>query len=216
MKNKILLTMIFLILAFSIGHISAITYEKADNQNEFKYSSSNYKYNVYLNDASGFIFTSGYKQIKSVKITDINNESKTLENNIDFRNNKTLTGYKVDIDFNKKQLGLNNLKKIEVDFTKQPDLTISKISKNKKEYSIKITNKGDLTAKKNYLGIYIQKNGKYKIIKKIMVPKIRPNKSKTMKIKIINNYNKPLKLFHVDCTNIINETNEENNIKIYK
>jgi len=216
MKNKVLLMLLILVsLLIIIIPVSAATFEKADNQSEFRYSSSNYKFNVYLNDVGGFILTHDHKQIKSVKVIDINNKSKTLKNNIDFKNNKTLIGYRANIDFNKRQLVLDNLKKVEVTFVKQPDLVISKISKNKKEYLVKITNKGDLTANKNHLGMYAEKNGKYSLIKKAVVPKLQPKKSVIIKVKIVNAYIKSTKVFHVDYTNRINEINEDNNFKVY-
>jgi hypothetical protein len=215
MRSKVSLLLIFLVLIFSISSVSASIYEKSDDQSEFRYSNYNFKFSVYFNDASGFVYTNNYKQIGSIKIIDVNNKSSILRNNIDFKNNKTLAGYKADIDFSKRQLGLNNLKKVEVNFVKQPDLIISKISKNKKNYLITIKNKGDLTAGRNRIGMYVEKNGKYKLVRNVLVPKIQPNKSRIVKIKIVNAYIKVPKVFYVDYKDTINETNKENNLKIY-
>jgi hypothetical protein len=205
MKNKELIIGFMIIIGiFLISPVSAATYTLLDYDYDIEYSSSNYNYNVYFNSYSGYVSTSGYRQIYSVKITDIYGYSKTLLRNRDFKNSKSKYGYSTSIDFDNDKLGLSSLKTLEVRFVKQSDLRIMKTKKRGNYYYVTVKNYGDATARSSYLGTYIYS----KKTKKTYIPSLKPGKYKTVKIYAKTYFTKT---FKADCTNLVNEVYESNN-----
>ncbi|WP_169805411.1 CARDB domain-containing protein [Methanobrevibacter cuticularis] len=199
----------------SVNYSSALTHQKKNA--EFSYSTKNKAYNIYYNDVAGFILTKNYKQISFVKITDIEGNSKTLKNKIHFKNNKTIFGYTADINFNKNDLKLNKIRKIEVSFVRQPNLRISKIVKKSNFFYITVKNSGDFKAESNYLGVYVQKSyfDKQKFVKKIRIPALKPGQSKKIKFSMNKKYKKYLKKASVDYKKRINEIYKYNNSRLF-
>ncbi|MGB9979425.1 CARDB domain-containing protein [Methanobacterium sp.] len=207
MKQKIIILGIALVTVFFLmGSVSAATFTLLGSDSEYSYSNSNYAFNIYFNDYCGYVETYGYRQISSVKITDIYGESTTLTRNIDFTNTKNSYGYNAYIDINQDDLGLYPLKSITVNFIKQPDLRIAAVKKSGNYYYITVKNYGDATARSSYLGTYIYAH----TTKKTYTPYLQPGQYKTVKVYANSYYSKT---FKADCTNLVNEVYEYNNVK---
>lgn len=215
MKNsgKLLILCFFVLVAFfSLSAASAATYTLYDEDDSYYYSNNAENYEVEFDSKSGSIWTENYKQVSSIKISDNKGKSKTLKNKIDFKNYKSKNGYSMYKTFYASNLGLSEIKKVTVNFLKQPDLKITKVKRKNNNYYITIKNTGDATAKGNYLGTYSK--GKY--IKKTYVPALKPGKYKTVKVSISSYYTKYNKIFNVDYKNKINELKKYNNKKTVK
>ncbi len=213
--NKTAFLAILMIFLIFINSASAISFSKISD--EYYYSSKDKAFNIYFNSVAGFIITKEYKQISSVKIIDINGKYKILKNSIDFKNKKTKLGYSTDININKNKMKLDYIKKIDVNFVKQPDLKISKIKKKNNKYIFSIKNIGTASAKKNYLGISAQKDflSKKKLIKKVKVPLIKAGKSKNVEVSLKSKYKKYTKIATVDYKNQVNEVSKLDNSRYF-
>ncbi len=169
-----------------------------------------------------------YKNIESIKITfkapwlinaplqtfiikgnALNNDgsSNKIANKIIKRDD----GYYLDLKFNLKSM-INNftisdykISQIEINYTKQPDLTITNIVKSGNYYNIVIRNIGDAIAKTNYLGAL---NGT-KTIKNIKINSLAPGEGMAVKTAVNLRYS----AFKVDNTNLVNETYKNNNMR---
>lgn len=213
--NKILvISVVGLFLFGFIGSTSAATFTRTSN--DFFYSTKDKSFNIYFNDVAGFILTNNYKKVSSVKLFDSDGKSTNLNKN-NISNKKTANGYTTNIDFDKNYLKLKNIKKVQVNFEKQPDLQIKKISKKGSYYYITVKNNGDAKSKSNQLGIYVQKNlfSKKKLIKKIKVPSLKSKQTKKIKVSINKKYKKYYKIAMVDYKNKINERYEYNNQALF-
>lgn len=207
MKQKIVILGITLITAFLLmGSASATTFTLLDNDSDLSYSNSAYTFNIYFNPYCGYVSTYGYKQISSVKITDIYGSSKTLIQNVNFRNIKNSYGYSASIDLDKDKLGLSSLKRVDVNFVKQPDLRIAAIKRSGNYYYVTVKNYGDATARSSYLGTSVYS---HKTVK-TYIPYLKSGQYKTVKLYVKSYYSKT---FKADCTNLVNEVYEYNNIK---
>lgn len=207
MKQKILIIGILLIAGLVLANpASATTFTLLGSDSDLSYSNSASTFNIYFNDYCGFVSTYGYKQIYSVKITDIYGATKTLTRNIDFTNTKSSYGYTASIDINQDELGLSPLKRVEVNFVKQPDLRIAATKKIGNYYYITVKNYGDATARSSYLGTYVYS---HKTIK-TYIPSLKPGQYKTVKVYVKSYY---YKTFKADYTNLVNEIYEYNNVK---
>lgn len=207
MKQKIIILAIALITAFLLmGSASAATFTLLGSDSEVSYSNSANTFNVYLNAYCGYVSTYGYKQISSIRITDIYGLKATLTRNVDFTSTKSSYGYTTSVDINQDELGLSPLKRIEVNFIKQSDLRIAATKKSGNYYYITVKNYGDATARSSYLGtsIYSHKT------MKTYIPSLKPGQYKTVKIYVKSYYSKT---FKADCTNLVNEIYEYNNVK---
>lgn len=205
MKQKIILLGIVLITAFLLmGSASAATFTLLGSDSSYSYSNSAYTFNIYFDAYGGFVSTYGYKQISSVKITDIYGSTETLVRNIDFTNSKTSYGYSTDIDLD--NLGLSSLKSVTVNFVKQPDLKIAAFKKSGSYYYVTVKNYGDATARSSYLGTYVYGH----TTKKNYIPSLQPGQYKTVKVYVGYYY---FPTFKADCTNLVNEIYEFNNVK---
>ena len=207
MKQKIIILAIALITTFLLmGSASAATFTLLGSDSSYSYSNSAYTFNIYFDDYGGFVSTYGYKQISSVKITDSYGSTKTLIRNIDFTNSKSSYGYSTNINIDQDNLGLSSLKSVTVNFVKQPDLRIATTKKSGNYYYITVKNYGDATARSSYLGTYVYG---HKTIK-TYVPYLKPGQYKTVKVYVKSYFSKT---FKADCTNLVNEIYEYNNIK---
>lgn len=207
MRQKILILGIMLITSFILmGSASAAKFTLLNSDSDISYSNNNYNFNVYFNSYSGAVSTAEYKQLYSIKITDINGLSKTLIRGIDFTNTKNSYGYSSSVYFDQDQLGLSSLKSVEVNFVKQPDLGISSIKKKGNYYYIAVKNYGDATARSSYLGTYVYGHK----ITKTYISSLKPGQYKTVKLYIKSYYSKK---FKADYTNLVSETCESNNVK---
>ncbi|WP_042704304.1 CARDB domain-containing protein [Methanobrevibacter arboriphilus] len=112
---------------------------------------------------------------------------------------------------------LDYIKKIDVNFVKQPDLKISKIKKKNNKYIFSIKNIGTASAKKNYLGISAQKDflSKKKLIKKVKFPLIKAGKSKNVEVSLKSKYKKYTKIATVDYKNQVNEVSKLDNSRYF-
>ncbi len=207
MEQKIIIVGIVLITAFLLmGSASAATFTLLGSDSSYSYSNSAYSFNIYFDTYGGFVSTYDYRQISSVKITDIYGRTKTLVRNINFTNTKNSYGYSTDIDIDKYKLGLSSLKSVQVNFIKQPDLRIAATKKSGNYYYITVKNYGDATARSSYLGTYIYAH----TTKKTYIPYLQPGQYKTVKVYANSYYSKT---FKADCTNLVNEIYEYNNVK---
>ena len=207
MKQKIIILGILLIAgSFLVSPASAATFTLLGSDSEVSYSNSASSFNVYFNSYCGFVSTYGYKQISSVKITDIYGVTKTLTRNIDFTNTKNSYAYTASVDIDRDTLGLSSLKSVQVNFIKQPDLRIGTTKKSGNYYYITVKNYGDATARSSYLGTYVYG---HKTIK-TYIPYLKPGQYKTVKVYVKSYY---YKTFKADCTNLVNEIYESNNVK---
>jgi subtilase family serine protease len=103
-------------------------------------------------------------------------------------------------------LGLSSLKSVQVNFVKQPDLRIAATKKSGNYYYITVKNYGDATARSSYLGTYIYA---HKTIN-TYIPYLKPGQYKTVKVYAKSYY---YKTFKADCTSLVNEIYESNNVK---
>lgn len=207
MKQKILIVGILLIAGLLLASpASAATFTLLDSDSDLSYSNGAYSFNIYFNTYCGHVSTYGYKQISSIKLTDIDGSTETLIRNIDFKNTKSSYGYTASIYFDSDELGLSSLKSVQVNFVKQPDLRIVKTKKSGNYYYITVKNYGDATARSSYLGTYIYSHK----TKKTYIPYLKPGKYKTVKVYAKSYY---YKTFKADCTNLVNEIYEYNNVK---
>lgn len=207
MKQKIIILGILLIAgSFLVSPASAATFTLLGSDSSYSYSNSAYTFSIYFDAYGGFVSTYDYKQISSVKITDIYGSTETLIRNIDFTNSKNSYGYNTNINIDSDNLGLSSLKSITVNFVKQPDLRIATIKKSGYYYYVTVKNYGDATARSSYLGtkIYSQTT------KKTYIPSLKPGQYKTVKVYVKSYY---YKTFKADCTNLVNEIYESNNVK---
>lgn len=205
MKQKIIILGILLVAGlFLVSPASAATFTLLGSDLSYSYSNSAYTFNIYFDTYGGFVTTYGYKQISSVKITDIYGSTETLVRNVDFTNTKGSYGYSTNIDLD--DLGLYSLKSVQVNFVKQPDLRIAATKKSGNYYYITVKNYGDATARSSYLGTNAYA---HKTIK-TYIPSLKPGQYKTVKVYIKSYY---YKTFKADCTNLVNEIYESNNVK---
>ena len=207
MKQKIIILGILVVTGlFLVSPASATTFTLLGSDSDLSYSNSAYTFNIYFNDYCGYVSTSGYRQISSVKITDVYGSTETLIRNMDFTNTKNSYGYTASINFDSDTLGLYSLKSVQVNFVKQPDLRIAATKKSGNYYYITVKNYGDATARSSYLGTYVYA---HKTIKNY-IPSLKPGQYKTVKVYVKSYY---YKTFKADCTNLVNEIYESNNVK---
>jgi predicted outer membrane repeat protein len=92
------------------------------------------------------------------------------------------------------------------------DLKITKILKKSNTHTVFIKNVGKKNAGKNVLGVY---DGR-KLIKKVNVKSIGTGKTVQVKVTLDEKYKNKIKTFKADMTNIVKESNKNNNIKKIK
>ncbi|MCL2115236.1 MAG: hypothetical protein FWH29_03335 [Methanobrevibacter sp.] len=189
---------------------------RVDNNLRAHVSVSNYKKLVGLKVSCYFVTRTTHMNSygrPSTSTLSVGSTSYSLNPRVN-ESKRTSKGYNSNSDFSYAMTGgLSNpgvIHSIELEFEKQPDLKLEKISKKSGQYVVNIKNTGDANAKANKIGVYVNK----KLIKTVTIPSIKAGKSKNVGVKVDSKYNKSKKTFKIDYNNKINEIYENNNAKV--
>lgn len=205
--------------------------------NEFSTSyggNSNAPFYVSLTEGKANVITKNYKRIDTIKLTTRNGYSVTYKNGENFKDKRMNNGYGISLvmyqhdfyvksnfnpftqEYNKEKLKYGPLKKIEINFQKQPNLAITKVKKTKNSVQVTVKNKGVARSDKCLLGSKLSGTTKSSYYpKKVTIPSLNPGKSKVLKIHLSKSLAKKYKIMYIkaDYYDKIFETTKSDDYK---